>query len=122
MNKVQLGSWSTFAQQLRLHLAAIAEPGPELPDAREMEQLVELAFFASLHEEEARRIEFTLAWTGGARGCDAIVTMHAPVVATPQNIAKLAPATQRDATSLAVRRDGETLVIWALLRNGSLLE
>lgn len=122
MNKVQLGSWNAFAQQLTQHLGAVAEPGPGLPDAREIEQLVELAFFASLHEEEARRIEFTLAWTGDARGGDAIVTMQTPVVATPSSIAKLAPATQRDATSLAVRRDGDALVIWALLRNGSLAE
>jgi hypothetical protein len=122
MNIEQLGSWSTFAQHLRQHLAAVTTPGPELPDAQEIERLVELAFFASLHEEEGRRIEFTLAWTGGTPGDDAIVTMHEPVVATPRNIAKLAPATQRDATSLALRRDGETIVIWALLRNGSLVE
>lgn len=122
MNQEQLGSWSGFAQQLSLHLEAIAEPGPELPNAREIEQLVELGFFASLHEEEARRTEFTLAWTGRAHACEAIVAMHAPVAATPKNVAKLAPATRRDATSLAVGRDGNALVIWALLRHSALLQ
>ena len=122
MNQEQLGSWSAFAQQLSLHLETIAEPGLELPGVREIEQLVELGFFASLHEEEARRTEFTLAWTCGACGSEAIVEICAPVPATPKNVAKLAPATRGDATSLAVRRDGNLLMIWALLRNSALVE
>jgi len=122
MNSEQLGSWSEFAQQLSRHVEAIAQSGPELPNAREIEQLVELAFFASLHEEEARRTEFTLAWTGSRGGWESIVEMRAPVLATPKNVAKLAPATRQNATSLAVRRDGDALVIWALFRHTALVE
>src|SRR5262249_47720298 len=37
------------------------------------------------------------------------------VRATPKNLTKLAPATWHEATSIAIRRDGDELVAWALL-------
>lgn len=118
MNEEQLGSTAAFAQELARRLAAIAEPGPPLPDARQLAQLVEVSFFAGLHEEEARRTELTLAWTAGMADCSAVVALRTPVPATPKTIAKLAPAAQREATSLAVRPGGEGLVVWALLQHG----
>jgi hypothetical protein len=52
-----------------------------------------------------------------------VVAMATPLRVTPKNLAKLAPATWGEATSLAVRPDGpngEDIVAWALLeRNGS---
>lgn len=119
MNEERLGSARAFAEELGAHLAALAERGPILPSTEELVRLVELSFFASLHEEEARRSEFTLAWTGGAQHCTAAVALQAPVVATPKTIAKLAPAARREATSLALRRDGSELSIWALLQHGA---
>jgi hypothetical protein len=41
------------------------------------------------------------------------------VLVTPKNLAKLAPATQREATSIAVRREGNDLVAWALLQRNA---
>lgn len=122
MNEERLGSPAAFAQELARHLAAIVEAGPQLPDARELERLVDVSFFASLHEEEARRTELALSWTRGERDCAALVSVRTPVLATPKNIAKLAPAVQREATSLAVRHDGGELVIWALLQHGATVE
>lgn len=109
MNEERLGSTAAFAEELSLHL-------PELA-AAELPALIELAFFASLHEEEARRNAVAIAWTSGARDCAAAVALRTPVLATPKNVAKLAPAAARGA-ALAVRRQDGQLVIWALLEHG----
>lgn len=122
MNEERLGSTGAFVEQLARQLADIAErseAGPSLPSARELERLVAVSFFAGLHEEEARRTELTLAWTGAVRDCTAVVALASPVLATPKTLAKLAPAAQRDSTSLAVRCDGDQLVVWALLQHGA---
>jgi len=117
MNEERLGSTAVFARELAVHLGALAESGANLPETQDLERLVELAFFAGLHEEEARRAEATLAWTGAVHQCTAVLALRSPVPATPKNIAKLAPTVERGATSLAVRREGEDLVIWALLQH-----
>ena len=119
MNEEQLGSTATFAAELATRLEAIRAPGHPLPDARELAQLVEVSFFAGLHEEEARRTELTLTWTAGMKDCSAVIALSAPVPATPKTIAKLAPAAQREATSLAIRPEGDGLVVWALLQHGA---
>ncbi len=119
MNEEQLGSTSAFAVQLAEHLAAIEDPDHALPSPRELEQLVEVAFFAGLHEEESRRYPLALAWTGATGGCVATVALATPVLATPKTLAKLAPAAQRESTSLAIRSEGDGLVVWALLQHGS---
>jgi hypothetical protein len=48
-----------------------------------------------------------------------LVAINAPVLLTPKNLAKLAPATQREATSIAVRRTQAGLVAWALLQRST---
>ena len=120
MNEERLGSVATFAQELATHLGAVADgDGDELPTEDELARLVELAFFASLHEEEARRTELTLAWAAGVRHCAAAVALRSPVIATPKSIAKLAPAVRESATSLAARLDGDHVVVWALLEHAT---
>jgi hypothetical protein len=52
----RLGSPDEFADALGTHLE-----GPDLPDSRELRLLVEIAFFASLNEEEGQRLAVTLA-------------------------------------------------------------
>lgn len=111
MIEERLGSTDEFARALAAHLE-----GPDLPDSRELRSLVEVAFFASLNEEEGQRLAFTIAWTSGAGADRAVFEIARPVRATPKNVAKLAPATSREATALAVRRAGDDLVVWALLQ------
>jgi len=118
MNEERLGSAAAFAKQLALHLDELGGPTAGLPSPRELEQLVELAFFAGLHEEEARRSQIALAWTGGVHDCTAAVALSPPVRATPKSLAKLSPAVQGAPASLAVRPDGDDLMIWALLQHG----
>jgi hypothetical protein len=90
-----------------------------LPAAEDLAQLVKVMFFASMHEEEGRGLTFNVAWQPGSKDCSALVAMTAPVPVTPKNLAKLAPATQREATSIAVRRSGSGLVAWALLQRSA---
>lgn len=117
MNEERLGSIAAFAESLAAHLAVLGAAGDEVPGGADLEAWIGLAFFAGLHEEEARRARFALAWTSRVDECSAALALRTPVRATPKAIAKLAPAAQRDATSLAIRREGEDLVIWALLQH-----
>ena len=119
VNEERLGAPTEFARQLAGHLQLFAQPELPLPEAADLVQLVEVMFFASLHEEEGRRAAFNVAWQPGSRDCSALVAVSAPVLVTPKNLAKLAPATQRDATSIAVRRRDDSLVAWALLQRSA---
>ena len=119
MNEERLGSPAQFAEELAQHLAAMTNTASPLPSGAELASLVDAMFFASLHEEEGRRVEFSIAWQPGPHGCAALVSITTPVRATPKNLTKLAPATRSEATSIAVRRDGADLVAWALLERGA---
>jgi hypothetical protein len=115
VNEERLGSPQQFADQLAAHLAGFADPAVPLPTGAELAELVDAAFYASLHEEEARRAAFSIAWQSRAHDCAAVVAIATPVRVTPKNLIKLAPATSHEATSIAVRRDGDHLVAWALV-------
>jgi hypothetical protein len=119
VNEERLGSPQQFADQLARHLAGFAEPAVPLPSDAELAELVDAAFFASLHEEEARRAEFSIAWQPSAEGCASVVAFTTPVHVTPKNLTKLAPATSHEATSIAVHRDAGRLVAWALLERNA---
>src|SRR3954462_12436912 len=117
MMSERLESLDEFANALGAHLE-----GPDLPDLRELRLLVEIAFFASLNEEEGQRLAFTIAWMSGASADRAVFEIARPVRATPKNVAKLAPATSREATAIAVRRAGDELVVWALMQQNEAQE
>lgn len=113
----RLGSPDEFANALGAHLE-----GPDLPDLRDLRSLVELAFFASLNEEEGQRLAFTIAWMDRATPDRAVFEIARPVRATPKNVAKLAPATSREATAIAVRRAGDDLMVWGLCQQNEARE
>lgn len=114
MKAERLGSPEGFANTIVAHLAALPQPVP-LPSDEDLTALVEAAFYASLHEEEARHTAFTIAWEPAAHDCTSVVAIASPVHATPKNLAKLAPATRHEATAIAIRRERGELVAWALL-------
>lgn len=114
MDLESLHSPRTFAGLLAAHLRGAGKASP-LPTDEQLTALVEATFFASLHEEEARRAEFAIAWEPAARDCSSVLSIIPAVQVTPRNLAKLAPAALGEATSIAVRAEGTQLVAWALL-------
>jgi hypothetical protein len=105
MHDERLESPADFAAQLAREIV-----GEGVPSAADIAALVDAAFYASLHEEELRRIELAIAWAPEAGACLPVVEID-PVRVTPRNLAKLAPAT----SLIAIRRDRAGLVAWALL-------
>ena len=103
----RLGSPTEFAR-------TVSQLGLPIETAH-LHALIEATFYASLHEEEARHTEFSVVWEPVPRGCRSIVPIAQPVAVTPKNLAKLAPATRSEATAIAVRPDGDRLVVWALI-------
>jgi len=119
VNEERLGTPAQLAERLAQHLDALPAPQAPLPSAADLSELIEVMFFASMHEEEGRRSVFNVAWQPGSKDCSALVAIATPVPVTPKNLAKLAPATQREATSIAVRRTPAGLVAWALLQRSA---
>lgn len=119
VNEERLGTPAELAERLARHLDAISSPQAPLPSAADLAELIEVMFYASMHEEEGRRSIFNVAWQPGSKDCSALVAIATPVPVTPKNLAKLAPATQREATSIAVRRTANGLVAWALLQRSA---
>ena len=119
MNEERLGTPAQFAQVLARHLDLFAHASLPRPSDADLAQLIEVVFFASMHEEESRRTVFNIAWQPGSHDCTALVAIASPVLVTPKNLAKFAPATQQEATSIAIRRVGPDLVAWALLQRNA---
>jgi hypothetical protein len=119
VNTEQLRSPAEFADRLAAHLGTVAEPSLPLPEDQALGALLEAAFFASLHEEEGRKLEFGIAWQPEPRECAAIIAMRPAVRVTPGNLAKLAPATAGESTSIAVRMERGELVAWAIAEHAA---
>ena len=121
MNEERLGSPIQFAKTLAEHLAGLPGEPQSVPCCEDLERLIEVTFYASLHQEEGRNALFNLAWQPSSLGCSSLIEIATPLLVTPNNLAKLAPATQREATSIAVKRAGSDLVAWALLQRNAAL-
>jgi hypothetical protein len=122
VNEERLHATSEFASQLVRHLSRFREESVPLPSALQLSTLIEAVFYASLHEEEARRIEFGVAWQPDVHECSSVIALGAPVLLTPKNLAKLAPATPGESTAIAVRSDGDSIVAWALLERSTAMQ
>ncbi len=118
MNHERTASLGELAVQLKTHLAAFATPAVPLPSDAELDMLLEAAFYASLYEEEGRRLSFGIAWQPEPRECAAVVAIGGAVRVTPGNLAKLAPALAGEATTIAVRPERGELMAWALFGAG----
>jgi hypothetical protein len=115
VNPEHLAAPGEFAARLATHLAQFRVEALALPSAAQLAALVDATFFASLHEEEARRVDFGVAWQPDSHDCAAVVALASPVRMTPKNLAKLAPATWGEATAIALRPAGDDIVAWAIL-------
>ncbi|MDB4995794.1 MAG: uncharacterized protein JWM74_3226 [Myxococcaceae bacterium] len=93
------------------------------PTRAELTALMNTAFMATLLEEEGRRTRFTLAFVTpeGASSAGYLVGKFVKAVPfTKAKIAKLAPSTDLEKTSLGVTSDSKNgLVIWGLVHAGN---
>lgn len=88
------------------------------PSRNELAALLDAAFFASTHEEEARRVVFDCAFVAPHEAREAGVAaleFATPVSLEPRRIAKLALATRLEVNAIAVHRVDGALVLWGIV-------
>lgn len=95
-----------------------ARSGIGAPSRAELAALLDAAFFASTHEEEARRVVFDCAFLSPedarSAGVEALV-FASPVRMEPRRIAKLALATRVETNALAVCCVDGALLLWGIV-------
>ncbi len=94
-----------------------------IPSVSDLEYLLDIAFFASLTQEEGRPVCFSLAY------CDPTYTLDSKTPAVRfatelplavEHIRKLSPASNPETTDIAVFPSGNKLTIWGLVYARSL--
>ncbi len=110
----------TVSKHLDTHLALARESGFEAfapqPDVRQIEALIDGAFWASLQREEGHAPRISLAFippeiTGHAMRFERWLPL------TPGGLAKLAPAVERPGIHLGVWPDGDGMRVWGTTRS-----
>jgi len=107
----------TVAEHLRLHRAAlppqdrILPPFELLPEARHIEALVDVAFWASVRREEGYIPKISLAFLRPTPEIRPLVFAQA-LPLDPAALTRLAAAVERPGIHLGVWPDGETLIVW----------
>jgi hypothetical protein len=106
-----------FAAPLRDHFArhrSSSALGP-LPDAADIEAIVDAAFWASLQREEGRAPEISLAFLPLERAVRPL-RLATPLPLGPRALARLSPAVERPGIHLGVWREGGELLVWGTTR------
>ncbi len=122
-------SWKLLADQeadpRTRGLAAKNRPGIELvrplPSAEDVARVLDVAYVASLLEEEGRRVQCAFGYLspqGAASLGFGVFRFGASMSFRPATLAKLAPAAQAGRTELGVWRENGELVVWGLIHHG----
>lgn len=86
--------------------------GPPLPTPRQIAQIINAAFWASLRQEEGHRTIVTLAFLSPDRAARRF-SFASPIPLKPKALAKLAPAVERPGVHLEVWPDARgDLAVW----------
>jgi hypothetical protein len=122
------GSWATIRKQERRRESlarenrAKSEVVRPLPKLSHLKTMLDVAYVASMMEEEGRRVAFTLAYLSerGAREMGHhVFPFQAPLPLKPNHLAKYALAAAPLTTSFAVWPRGRGLDIWGLVQHGN---
>ncbi|HEX2091243.1 MAG TPA: hypothetical protein VHG28_02530 [Longimicrobiaceae bacterium] len=101
------------------HLSAAREEGRRelapLPEARVVEAIIDVAFWASLRREEGRAPRISLAYAPPERTGPPL-TLERRLPLTPASLTRLAPAVERPGIHLGVWVDGGELHVWGATR------
>jgi hypothetical protein len=87
-----------------------------IPDAAAIEAIIEAAFWASLRREEGYVPRISLAFVA-PEAVKGPLQFERPLSLAARPLARLAPAVERPAIHLGVRRDGEQFFVWGTTRN-----
>lgn len=104
-----------FAGRLEAHFASHAPEGMPLPDASDIEALIDAGFWASLQREEGFAPEISLAFLPPERAVRPLL-LAPPLPLGPRALAQLAPAVERPGIHLGVFRQAGELVVWGTTR------
>jgi hypothetical protein len=105
----------TIEEHFAKHLDAarsIAEPNLAInPEARIIEAVIDVAFWASLRREEGRPPKISLALLHPSQS-DQPLAFGKKIRLTPQSLIKLAPAVEQPGVHLGVWNEGDDIYIW----------
>ncbi len=106
----------TVAAHFRKHLREASELHHEdtlasAPDSSIIEAVVDIAFWASLRQEEGRSPDISIALLLPSQATDPLI-FGDPIRFTPQNLVKLAPAVEQAGIHLGVWHSDDGLYIW----------
>jgi hypothetical protein len=87
-----------------------------LPNAADIEGIIDAAFWASLRREEGYEPKISLSFLRPEHTL-APLTFERPIPLGPATLAKLAPAVERPGIHLGVWRDGDALSVWGTTRD-----
>ena len=107
--------WSHFSRQLELARQRGEPADAPLPTPREIEAIIEAAFWASLRREEGYVPTISLVLLPPERTTHP-VRFSQPLPLTPVALARVAPAVERAGIHLGVWREGADLYVWGTLR------
>ncbi|HYO91585.1 MAG TPA: hypothetical protein VEQ40_08110 [Pyrinomonadaceae bacterium] len=96
------------------------------PDLRSIEEIIDVAFWASLWREEGYSPKISLAFIPPEQQAERSMRFERLLPLTPSALARVAPAVERPGIHLGVWREDETLFVWgttlAVPRLGFVLE
>jgi hypothetical protein len=104
-----------FARHLAAHGGLPVGTPPFAPDTRDIEALVDAAFWASLRREEGFVPRISLALVAPERAADPI-RFARPLALAPVPLVRVAPAVERPGIHLGVWRNGDSLEVWGTTR------
>jgi hypothetical protein len=87
------------------------EPVASVPDVAAIEELIGVAFWASLRREEGYVPRISLAWLTPGEVAHPMILAD-PLPLDPAILARVAPAVERAGIHLGVSRDGDGLRVW----------
>jgi hypothetical protein len=97
------------------HLSIARENGEDdlavVPNARQVEKIIDVAFWASLRKEEGIPIRISLAFLPPSQAGKPLL-FEKPIRLTPQLLTKLAPGVERAGIHIGVWHEGDDLYVW----------
>ena len=105
-----------FRRQIAEAGEIVRQQESRLPEAADIEGIIDAAFWASLRREEGYEPKISLAFLRPEHTSGPL-TFERPIPLGPASLAKLAPAVERPGIHLGVWREGGALSVWGTTRD-----